>query len=46
MGLRGMTTPRGDRPRYWIWTLSTVLVCLLAFAAILVRNYFPHSYLL
>lgn len=46
MGLRGMTTPRSDRPGYWIWTLSTVLVCLMAFAAILVRNYFPHTYLI
>lgn len=46
MGLRGMTTSRRDRPRYWIWTLSTVLVCLLAFAVILVRNYFPHTYLI
>ena len=41
-----MTTPRRGRPGYWIWTLCTVLVCLMAFAAILVRNYFPHTYLI
>jgi hypothetical protein len=41
-----MSTSQRDRPRYWIWTLGTVLVCLMAFAAILVRNYFPHTYLM
>lgn len=46
MGLRGVTTPQRDQPGYWLWTLSTVVVCLMAFAAILVRNYFPHTYLL
>jgi len=46
MGLRGMSTPQRGRPGFWMWTLGTVLVCLVAFGAILVRNYFPHTYLI
>jgi hypothetical protein len=46
MGLRGLREQTAGRPKHWFWTLAASLLCVAAFVAISLHNYFPHTYLI